>query len=242
MATKKPAATAGEMLTVKANLAQFSLWIVGDTPLITHAWSEKAKGEMLAKQVKAVRAAKEARDPHTDFLNSLYPLGDGTYGFPAMAFKNALVSSAHQDKGIAKTAAQAAIWIQAEMVRTRPALAGAICDMPLLRIYSGEPEMREDMVRIGQGMQKTASLAYRAQFTHWAVRLTGRVNLDIVPAATLTFLVNEAGFSCGVGDWRNERKGMFGAFHCADAVEAAAWEAFAAGNGELPTLPLREVA
>ena len=36
------------------------------------------------------------------------------------------------------------------------------------------------------------------------------------------------------GEWRNERKGMFGAFHLASADEEDAWERFAAGTGDLP--------
>lgn len=51
-----------------------------------------------------------------------------------------------------------------------------MCDMPLVRIWGTDPEMREDMVKIGSGMTKTANLAYRAQFTHWAIRVTGEFN------------------------------------------------------------------
>lgn len=37
-------------LSQKPAFKTFRLWLVGDTPLITHAWSEKAKREMLQKQ------------------------------------------------------------------------------------------------------------------------------------------------------------------------------------------------
>jgi hypothetical protein len=40
--------------------------------------------------------------------------------------------------------------------------------------------------------------------------------------------------SVGVGEWRNEKKGFFGAYHLADPAEARAWDAFAAGTGPLP--------
>jgi len=112
-------------LTRKAIFKGFSVWVIGDTPLITHAWSEKAKREMLQKQVKAPKAGREARDPQADFVNSLYEMGDGVYGFPATGVKNCILSVAHKDKGIPRTAVMSALWINAEMVRTRPALAGA---------------------------------------------------------------------------------------------------------------------
>lgn len=222
------------ILSTKVSFTRFSIWLVGDTPLITHAWSEKAKREMLQKQVKATKPGKEARDPQADFVSSLYEMGDGGFGFPATGIKNCIMSVAHKDKGIARTAVMAALWIDAEMVRARPALAGAICDMPLIRIWGGDPEMREDMVKIGAGLQKTANLAYRGQFTVWAMKVTGRFNSTVINPAALAFLIQESGMSSGLGEWRNERRGLFGAFHLGDEAEESAWNAFATGKGSLP--------
>lgn len=221
-------------LSQKPKFKRFSVWLVGETPIITHAWSEKAKREMLQKQVKAVKGGKEARDPQADFVSSLYEMGDGVFGFPATGVKNCILSAAHKDKGIARSNVMAALWLNAEMVRTRPALAGAICDMPLIRIHGSNPEMREDMVKVGSGLNKTASLAYRAQFTVWAMKVTGRFNASVLNAEQLAFLVQEAGMAYGLGEWRNERKGMFGAFHLADADEEKAWEDYAFHGGPLP--------
>lgn len=228
------AASLTAQLSGKTKFKRFKVWIVGDTPIITHAWSEKAKREMLQKQVKATKAGKEARDPQADFVSSLYEMGDGIFGFPATGVKNCILSAAHKDKGIARSGVMAALWIDADMVRVRPALAGAVCDMPLIRIWGTPPEMREDMVKIGAGLNKTANLAYRAQFTVWAMCVSGRFNPAVINEEALAFLIQESGFASGLGEWRNERKGMFGAFHMADADEESAWEAFSAGNGPLP--------
>lgn len=232
--TKTETVNLSAMLSKKPTFNAFKLWIVGDTPLITHAWSEKAKREMLQKQVKATKPGKDARDPQADFVSSLYEMGEGAYGFPAMGIKNCILSAAHKDKGLARTQVMAALWIDADMVRTRPALAGSVCDMPLIRIYGTDPEMREDMVKIGGGMNKTANLAYRGQFTCWAMKVSGRFNTAVLTPEGLAFLIQEAGLSSGLGEWRNERKGMFGAFHLADADEEAAWEAYAGGKGKMP--------
>jgi hypothetical protein len=235
-AQSKPDDDAGSpiLMVRRARNKHFALWIVGDTPLIVHAWSEKAKGKMLEKQVKAVRGGKDARDPQQDFVDSLYEMGDGTYGFPSTGLKNCIMSVAHKDKGVAKTGVLAALWIDAEMVRVRPARAGAICDMPLIRIYGAKPEMREDMVRVGQGLNKTSTLAYRGQFTVWGCKVTGRFNSDILTQEALGFLVEEAGMACGIGEWRIEKRGVFGSFHLASAQEEVAWDAFASGKGKLP--------
>jgi hypothetical protein len=228
-----PVSLAG-LLSKKSEFFSFKFWIVGQTPLICHAWSEKARREMLGKQLKAVKGGKEVRDPHQDFVSSLYEMGDGSYGFPAMGVKNCLLSAAHKDRGIARSTTMSAIWIDAELVRTRPALSSAICDMPLLRIFGSAPENREDMVKIGSGLNKIANLAYRAQFTRWAMRVTGRINTSLMTAEQLAFLVEESGVSSGLGEWRNERRGLFGAFSMATADEENEWEQFARGEGPLP--------
>lgn len=234
-------------LSKQSTFKKFKMWIVGDTPLITHAWSQKAKQEMLSKQVKATKPGREARDPERDFTDSLYEMetpegvtvdgksfAKGAFGFPVTGVKNCILAAAHKDKGIARTGVQSALYLDAEMWRARPALAGAICDMPLVRIYGSDPEMREDMVRIGAGMAKTANLAYRAQFTIWAMRITGEYNSTVITDEALAFLVNESGRSCGIGEWRNEKKGVFGSFHLAPIAEEKLWDRFAAGKGKMP--------
>lgn len=223
------------VLSKKQEKHEFRVWLVGDTPLITHAWSEKAKRQMLQKQVKAPKAGREAKDPHQDFIDSLYEMEPGVYGFPAMGIKNCILSAAHKDKGIPRTGVMAALWLDADMRRVRPALAGAICDMPLIRIWGSSPEMREDMVKVGSGLNKTADLAYRGQFTYWAFRISGSYNSSILNAEQLAFLIRDAGPAFGLGEWRNEKKGMFGAFHLGSLEEEKAWDKFAAGKGPMPT-------
>lgn len=222
------------VLSKKSVFSQFSCWLVGDTPLIVHAWSQKAKLEMLGKQVKAVRSSKEARDPHADYVSSLYPMGPDTYGFPVTGIKNCILSAAHKDKGVPRSTAMGALWLHSEMVRVMPALAGACCDMPLVKIFGDEPEMREDMTKIGAGLSKVANLAYRAQFKTWAIKITGSLNSAVLTEEQLAFLIEESGRSSGLGEWRNERKGVFGAFHLASIEEELAWQDFADGRGPIP--------
>lgn len=223
-----------QFLSKKPTFKHFDLWLIGDTPLITHAWSHKAKIEMLQKQVKAPKSGKDARDPNADFVSSLYEIEPGVYGFPAMGVKNCILSAAHKDKGIPRSVVQSALWVNSVMARTHAATPGAICDLPLLRIYGSDPVMREDMVRVGSGMNKTASLAYRGQFSAWAIRLSGKFNASVLNEEALTFMLIEAGASYGIGEWRPERRGTFGMFHVADAEEAEQWDAYAAGKGSLP--------
>src|SRR5262249_15901195 len=81
----------------------------------------------------------------------------------------------------------------------------------LVQIH-GEPEMREDMVRVGMG---AADIRYRAEFKQWKVCLSIRYNARVLTDEQIINLFNTAGFAGGVGEWRSEKDGSFGLFHVA---------------------------
>jgi len=237
----------GELLSEKPPMQEISFWVIGDSPLICHAWSEKAKKEMLFKQSKATKTGKEARNPEQDFVDSLYPMdpppgikkngkknGNQFYGFPLTGVKKAILSVAHKDRGVPRSDVMLALYLDAEMVKVSTAHPGAVCNLPLVRLYAAKPQMREDMVRIGSGLRKTANLAYRAEFFPWAIRLTGAVNPNMVPTHAVAFLTRQAGIGVGIGDWRNEKGGWAGAFHLGSITEEAAWDKYRLGKGPMP--------
>lgn len=45
------------------SIAKMEVLLVGDTPLIMHKWSEKAKKEMLDKQMKKAKLARKQKTP-----------------------------------------------------------------------------------------------------------------------------------------------------------------------------------
>ncbi len=198
------------------NIQMMEVVIVGDTPLIVHAWSAKAKREMLDKQMKRAKGAKEAKDPIADFQSSLYKMGDGGYGFPSVAFKNAAVTAGTSVAGITKVAARQAFHILGEDADVDGAFDGAKSRVNLVRIEGGEPSMREDMVRVGMG---TADLRYRGEFTGWHAKVLVRYNANVLSESQILNLINTAGFAVGVGEWRPEKDGQSGMFHVASEAD-----------------------
>lgn len=198
------------------NLEVIEVTLIGDTPLISHAWSEKAKREMLDKQMKVAKPAKEAKDPHQDFEQSLYRIEGGGYGFPSVAFKAAAVTACTSVAGITKVAARQAFHVMGMQAAVRGAFNGALMRMDLVRVLGSEPEMREDMVRVGMG---TADIRYRGQFWPWHATVRVRFNRNVLSAAQIVNLFNTAGFGVGIGEWRPEKDGQFGMFHVAGADE-----------------------
>ena len=184
-----------ELVELKAiNIQTVELTLQGTSPLIVHAWGEKAKRMMLDKQMKKATAAKAAKNPKDDYEACFYYTEDKKYAFPVIAFKSAAVSAGGRfSDGLKMTELRGSFHIQGEMVE----------------IKSPGPIMREDMVRIGMG---TADIRYRPQFTEWEVELTINYNADKISIDQIVNIFNLAGFGVGVGEWRPEKDGQFGMF------------------------------
>lgn len=177
--------------------------LIGDTPLIVHRWSDKAKKMMLDKQMKKASAGKEAKDPYQDFLDSLYTLPNKEYGFPIIGFKSAAVTACTSIGNVTKVAARQAFHIDGDFAVIR----------------GDAPTPREDMVRVGMG---TADIRYRAEFRNWWTEIHVKHNVNVMSAEMILNLFNTAGFAVGVGEWRPEKDGQFGRFRVANAEEARA--------------------
>lgn len=203
------------------NIGMMEITLIGDSPLIVHAWSHKSKLEMLGKQMKKAKGAKEAKDPKADFEASMYRLEDGGYGFPSVAFKAAAVTAGTSVAGLTKIAARQAFHVLGEDVDIAGAFEGSKSRVNLARI-DGQPQMREDMVRVGMG---TADIRYRAEFPDWHAKVLVRYNQGVLSEAQILNLLNVAGFAVGVGEWRPEKDGQYGMFHVATEADIAKLEA-----------------
>lgn len=194
-----------------------TITIVGETPLIMHAWSEKAKKQMLDAQMgKAKGKQKDKKNPVEDFINSMYWLtkkpteyteeafeeafrNGAKFGFPVTALKQAAISASFRMG-----------WSKDKMsLRGAFFIDGGYGEF--MEIKSDKPVMREDMVKVGMG---TADLRYRGEFQNWSATFNlrydanGQYSLD-----SIINMINAGGTVCGIGEWRVERDGMCGMFH-----------------------------
>ena len=203
--TKAPPQVNIEIPQLTTQTIQITL--IGDSELISHAWSQKAKEMMLNKQMKKADKGREAKDPFMDYCESLYWLTKmpkkptpatvkkAKFGMPAVAFKNAAVNACSQVSTLTKVNARAAFHIENEFIE-----------------ILGKPEMREDMVRVGMG---TADIRYRGGFKEWKAKVTVVFNPLVLSAEQIVNLFNIAGFGIGIGDWRPQKNGSYGRFHVA---------------------------
>lgn len=208
MATKN-----NETVSIPAiNIQYATITVVGDSPLIVHKWSEKAKKEILDKQMKRAKTkGHDAKDPVLDFIDSLYWL-DGEpeekteegfakaiqngarFGFPSVAFKASAVAAGYRS-GVTKNLVSmyGAFHIDGEFVE-----------------INGVPDMREDMCKVGMGV---ADIRYRGEFKEWSATFQVKYNASAISLEQLVNLFNLGGFACGLGEWRIEKGGSYGAYH-----------------------------
>lgn len=229
-----------EKATVHVEIKKFPvekarIKVVGDTPLLVHAWSEKVKKELLAsmQMTKLEKKTKdhERKDPFADFVEAAYWVTDmpqvrglsteeqikrfeeaidngAQFGFPTIAFKKSAVMAAYSAGLITNRKLMSRLFHVNAVNSTHK---GSSQELAILNIEE-PPELSEDVVKVGP--QKAADLRYRPSFRKWSVELeltlikTGMFTMeDIINA------IDMSGFMNGVGEWRIEKDGEFGSYH-----------------------------
>lgn len=178
---------------VEFSIRQVTIPIVGISPLIVHAWSEKSKRMISDKQAgKAKNKKHEIRDPQDDYEQAKHISEDGWEGLPAAALKAAMIRGAKM-VGMVMKDTQAAFFVNADCEKTQ-----------LVRIH-GDSRMRTDMVRVGMG---AADIRYRPEYLEWYMELNIDFNEGLISIDQLHQIVKAAGYGNGLGEMRPE-KGKF---------------------------------
>ncbi len=185
-----------------------TLHLIGDSPLLSHRFSDASKQKMFETQTKQANKAREALNPKAEYEGAFYPLIDGYYTHPAIAFKKSMVNAIRQIDGITMTMGKGVFHIFGEK------------DKSYVFIKGSTPRMREDMTRVS-GPSKAPKFTYRPEFVDWWTTIilsfneNGKLSLE-----QLVNLINIAGNSVGVGDWRVECSGVHGMLHVATEKES----------------------
>jgi hypothetical protein len=185
------------------SIREVTIPIEGISPLIIHAWSEKAKKEIADKQAgKAKNKKHEIRMPDDEYEAAKHKSPQGWEGFPASGFKAAMIRGAKMI-GLEMKSTQTAFFIKADCEETQ-----------LIKI-NGESRMRTDMVRVGMG---SADIRYRPEYPEWSANLVIEFNSGVVSLDQIYQLVKAAGYGCGIGEMRPEKgKFNYGRFKLTEA-------------------------
>jgi len=172
------------------------------SPLVVHAFAEKAKQEIRDKQQKKAKQAKAERDPKAEFFAARYVDGKGRECAPVTALKKAIITAATAFDDVTKVGLRQALFVDSTDT------PGASL-VPIER-HDGSAAvgvMREDAVTIGIN---TRGLAYRPEYSEWQLRVRVEYNPRIVSEEQLVALVDQAGWGVGICEGRPERSSALG--------------------------------
>lgn len=166
--------------------------IEGLSPLLSHRFADRQKEAMRDAQGHKARGARPPKDPQADFQDSIYRTADGHPAFPASAIKKACTDACSFIDGITKVQARGAFFIVGDM-------------LPI----EGDPTLHESTVRLNG---RTADLRYRALYPRWSITFQVLYNPHVIALEGIVNMLENAGFSIGIGDWRPQKDGSFGMF------------------------------
>lgn len=178
------------------NIQLLRVKIVGTTPLIFHKWDEKAIKMIEDKQQKKATKGREVRNPVEEYKNSFYYDAHGNIAFPARNIKQAIVGSARFLPDVKMTILRGAIFIKGD-------------EEGMIPVKYKNQVMRKDMVTVGMG---AADIRYRGELQGWSMTFIAEYDADIMSAEQVLNLVQRAGLSQGLGEWRPEKNGDNGMF------------------------------
>ena len=127
--------------------------------------------------------------------------GNAAVRFPVIAFKAATVSGArYYGSSVSMTGMRQFIFFKDDMSKHSGQMLAHI---------TGEPIMREDVVRVGRG---GTDLRYRPEFPEWSATLHVTYVPTMLTRFSMLSLIEAGGLGVGVGEWRPERNGDFGTY------------------------------
>lgn len=196
-----------ELIEIKPiEIEEAKVRIHGTSPLIMHAWSAKAKREILTKELQLTKTkGRDRKNPLEDFCSSMYwltkmpeeftdeavseALEGARFGFPVTAFKQAAISAAYR-MGWTKDMAsiRGAFFIRPDAegyyagdLRISPDqkridIIPNVFTPMSLVEIHSDTPMMREDMVVVGGMSRAADIRYRGQFSNWWTDLTIQYN------------------------------------------------------------------
>jgi len=172
------------------------------SPLVIHAFAEKAKQEIRDKQQKKAKRVKSERMPQEECDASKYIDDKGRECAPVTALKKSIISAATAFDDLTKTGLRQAVFVDS--------IANPGSPYVPIELHNGKPAkgvMREDAVTIGIN---TRGLTYRPEYKEWQLRIRVEYNSRMLGSEQLIALVDHAGWGVGICEGRPERTSALG--------------------------------
>lgn len=180
--------------------------IRGITPLLIHRFTEQAEQGKGSR-----RMIVEASDPREEATRNAYIAADGTFYFNAFAIPSSMgnAGSNHKMRGSRKT-----------LRFVVPSAVRIMTDGITILNGSGPAKSFEvDSRPVTIPATKGRVMRHRPRFDNWGAKFDLMIDETMLPLDLAHQLLNEAGQSFGIGDFRPEKRGPFGTFRVTEFKE-----------------------
>jgi hypothetical protein len=182
------------------NMKTIEVEIRGNTPLLIHKFAEQAE------QGKATRRVMvDSMNPRDEATKNAYIAQDGTYYFNAFSIPATMANAGvnHKMRGSRKT-----------LKFVVPSAVRIDTDTITILGEDGKPagNFEVDGRPVTIPATKGRVMRYRPRFDKWGAKFRLILNDQMLSSEDAHRLLNEAGESMGIGDFRPEKRGPFGTF------------------------------
>lgn len=204
-----PKSKSDELIAISSiNTGRSTFCIIGKTPILLHSMPEKALHEFLAPRGKKTSAEKKnsiKHDPFKEFNESPYklpnPKAPTFIAQIATAMKNSIRYAAVDIPGATKAQLGRLLWVEGEYIP----------------IY-GIPKMHMAIVR-SSDQNRTPDVRTRLVISEWAAEITITYVKPHINDEALGHLINAAGLTQGLGDWRPQKgSGTYGQYELCETT------------------------
>ena len=168
---------------IKTKTVKIIIESIPGSSLITHRL-DPATVEAFTKRETGISKKKEFRDYDKEYQSCFYLTSDKKYGFPASGIMGALLD-ATVPMDIHKTTIKRAF-----------RLMGDIYELKYKKLNRRVDNPRRS------GINKTPDVRHRPEFIDWEMELFVLYDPNQISLDQIINLINQAGFSSGIGDWR----------------------------------------
>jgi hypothetical protein len=182
--------------------------IRGITPLLIHRFGEEAEAGKKTRRIEV-----KDRNPRDEARKVAYIATDGTFYFNAFAIPNSMgnAGSSHKATGSRKSLR----FVVPSAVRM---------DTDAVTIMNGSGPAKDfevDARPVTIPATKGRVMRYRPRFEQWGAKFMLHIDDELLSPEMAHQLLNEAGQSIGIGDFRPEKRGPFGRFRVTGWKEMA---------------------
>ena len=190
-----------QISTPKMQIAEFT--IVGSTPYVQQAFSQKAREQIKGQQEAGSQGKKGKIRVAKDFLDcyeqSKHYSKEGWIGIPAGAFRAVMISACRL-VSFKMTLGKLSIFVEGDGL-------DRVDSTPLVRITKGEPSYCEHPVRI----KDTIDLRARPMWSPgWEAKVRIRFDLDQFSLQDVANLMMRVGQQVGLGEGRPDSRSSAG--------------------------------